>query len=244
MVGATLVLAYSGPFGTYRSLDFFGRFAYWGLAVGGIGLIMNSMAYYSLRLTLVQRASAVLRIIGWALVGSVPATLVMLALGKVFLDPEQRLEEFAPLYVKVLAINAVMCVADLRSLATARLNPAGISLSGTRDNAVSKHTRFMHKLCGKIGGELISLSKQDHYLEVTTTQGRQLVLEKISTVESVLADFPGVRLHRSHWAVTAHITELQRQGSSYVVILSDGRELPVSRTYLPAVRAVIGGQSA
>lgn len=244
VIAATLVLSYTGPFGTYRSLTFLPRLAYWGIAVAGIGFIMNSMAYYSLRLTAVQRASPALRLAGWAVIGSIPATFVMLALGHVFLDPLERLGYFFPLYLKVLAINAVMCVADLRPLAKAKPKSAENADADPRKSAASKHAKFLHRLCGKIGGELISLSKQDHYLEVTTTQGRQLILEKISTVETVLADYPGVRVHRSHWVVTAHITKLQRQGSSYVVVLSDGRELPVSRTYLPAVRQAIGGQSA
>ena len=63
---------------------------------------------------------------------------------------------------------------------------------------------------------------------------------KLAKATEQLATLPGVRLHRSHWAALNHIRRLQRRGSGHVVILSDGRELPVSRSYLSTVRNSLG----
>ena len=84
-------------------------------------------------------------------------------------------------------------------------------------------------------GEIISLSMKDHYVEVTTVTGAELLLLRFSDALGELGGLEGVRLHRSHWASAAHIASVKRQGNRRWGVLSDGRELPVSATYYEAV---------
>jgi DNA-binding LytR/AlgR family response regulator len=46
----------------------------------------------------------------------------------------------------------------------------------------------------------------------------------------------GLQVHRSHWVALDHIAAARREGARGVLTLVDGREIPVSRTYVPSLR--------
>ena len=54
-------------------------------------------------------------------------------------------------------------------------------------------------------------------------------LEEISSLN-------GWRIHRSHWVAEAGISDIKRENGKTIIATSDGADLPVSRTYLPALR--------
>ncbi|WP_415920072.1 LytTR family DNA-binding domain-containing protein [Tateyamaria sp. SN6-1] len=86
-------------------------------------------------------------------------------------------------------------------------------------------------------GALISLSAVDHYVEVTTTQGQELVLMRLADAMGETGDTPGLQIHRSHWVARDHVVSVTRGSGKATVHLSDGRDLPVSRANLPALKA-------
>ena len=97
-------------------------------------------------------------------------------------------------------------------------------------------SRMHDRLDEDMGEDIVSLSMQDHYVEVTTGAGRQLILMRLSDAMEELHPIQGVQLHRSHWAATQHLKRLEKDGARHVVHLKDGRSLPVSGTYLDGVR--------
>ncbi|MFD1342000.1 LytTR family DNA-binding domain-containing protein [Litorisediminicola beolgyonensis] len=88
--------------------------------------------------------------------------------------------------------------------------------------------------------EIMSVSMQDHYAEITTTAGAHLILMRMADALDLLDDTPGAQVHRSHWAATAHAQTLRRDGRKYELEMSDGRVLPVSGSYLDAARDLVG----
>ncbi|MGO7564996.1 LytTR family DNA-binding domain-containing protein, partial [Rhizobium johnstonii] len=52
-------------------------------------------------------------------------------------------------------------------------------------------------------GSLLRLSVQDHYTEVVTSRGRELVLLSFADALRENAATPGLRVHRSHWVADA-----------------------------------------
>ena len=50
----------------------------------------------------------------------------------------------------------------------------------------------------------------------------------------------GLQVHRSHWVARRHIAALRREKGRIILTLSNGRDIPVSRTYEQAV-AQAGG---
>lgn len=88
--------------------------------------------------------------------------------------------------------------------------------------------------------EIVSVSMQDHYAEITTTAGAHLILMRMADALDLLDDTPGAQVHRSHWAAAAHAQALRRDGRKYEIEMSDGRVLPVSGSYLDAARDLVG----
>lgn len=98
---------------------------------------------------------------------------------------------------------------------------------------------FFGRLPPEVGHELISLTMQDHYLKVRTDKGSCMILHRITDAETELEKFPGIRVHRSHWVALRHVCAVNSKGSARYVELSDGKKLPVSRTYLPKLRTAL-----
>lgn len=86
-------------------------------------------------------------------------------------------------------------------------------------------------------GALVSLSVQDHYVQIVTEKGREMVLMRLRDAVDETAPQPGLQVHRSHWVATDHITALRRRGDGAVITTSAGDDIPVSRSYMKAVRA-------
>ena len=49
----------------------------------------------------------------------------------------------------------------------------------------------------------------------------------------------GLQVHRSYWASHRHMRRLVRKEARTYLHLTGGKEIPVSRTYLAAVRATL-----
>ncbi len=240
---SAIVLTATGPFGTYDGLEFWPRLAYWTGAVAGVGIVMNVLAFASLKLKAVWRQPWPIRMLIWVIVGSIPGTFILAALGMVFLGNETLLQEATHrLYFKLCIISSAICLFDLRVFAMSgrKSEPKVVEKLIPVMPDQAQLWQFLNLLRPDIGSDVISISTQDHYLDVTTALGNDLVHGKLSEVAQKLETLPGVRLHRSHWAAVTHIQRLHRQGSGHIVCLSDGRELPVSRSQLPLVREALG----
>jgi DNA-binding LytR/AlgR family response regulator len=89
-------------------------------------------------------------------------------------------------------------------------------------------------------GALIRLTVRDHYTEVVTTRGRELILLRFSDALMEIGNTEGIRLHRSHWVAADHVAGLKRDNGKLFVVARDGMEMPVSRSYAEAVRRRFG----
>lgn len=90
-----------------------------------------------------------------------------------------------------------------------------------------------------LGDDILSMSAQDHYVEVVTTNGSHLLNGRLSDCVEALGPERGVQCHRSHWVARCQVRDIQRDGSAYVCVLSDGRQIPVSRRRATAMKAEI-----
>ncbi|MBB5573253.1 MULTISPECIES: LytTR family DNA-binding domain-containing protein [Rhizobium] len=89
-------------------------------------------------------------------------------------------------------------------------------------------------------GALVRLTVRDHYTEVVTTRGRELILLRFGDALTEIGNTEGIRLHRSHWIATEHVDRLKRDNGKLFVIARDGVEMPVSRSYVEAVQRRFG----
>lgn len=84
--------------------------------------------------------------------------------------------------------------------------------------------------------EIWSMSAEDHYLRVRTESGDALILMRLSDAVAACDGLDGARTHRSWWVARTAISDVRKGDGRGVLILKDGIEAPVSRTYYPALR--------
>jgi len=88
-------------------------------------------------------------------------------------------------------------------------------------------------------GNLLSMSAQDHYVEITTEKG--VHLHRMSLKEAIgrVRAEEGIRVHRSHWVAFAAMRSLDKSAERYTLLLSNGAIIPVSKSYADAVQGFL-----
>ncbi|MEM7724143.1 MAG: LytTR family DNA-binding domain-containing protein [Pseudomonadota bacterium] len=85
-------------------------------------------------------------------------------------------------------------------------------------------------------GPLLSLSVEDHYVRVRTTKGEQMLLMRLGDAIREAAPTPGLKVHRSHWVAMDAVTAARRDGDRAILTLSQGGDIPASRSHIPALK--------
>jgi hypothetical protein len=96
---------------------------------------------------------------------------------------------------------------------------------------------FIGKLPDHLGTELVSMSMQDHYVEVVTQKGREMIHSRFGDALASVTKHAGVQCHRSHWVALNAIAYSKLTGKDKHVRLEDGRKIPVSDSYVEKVQA-------
>ena len=128
---------------------------------------------------------------------------------------------------------------------TGRLAEAGpgYATADTGSPAVSnQHSQFFKRLSPEVGRDIVYLKVSGHYVEVTASGGSDMILMRLADAVDALGGL-GMQVHRSYWASFNHMRRLVRREGRMLLRLTDGREVPVSRPYLKAVRAVLPPQA-
>lgn len=228
LIAAALVLAISGPFGTLDSMSFGPRLAYWAITAPltfALGVWVS--LYLSERLRHAEPAWIVPLSVG--LGAGVSIALLVLLLNVLAFGPGFLTEaSLPPLLASVMATAAAIALV-LYFAGTAQQPP---------EPAQSQRQlpRLLQRLELEKRGRLISLTVQDHYVEVTTDKGSALVLMRLSDAIAETAPTRGLQVHRSHWVALDEITKAQRSGDKALLTLSDGRSLPASRSNIKALK--------
>ncbi len=97
--------------------------------------------------------------------------------------------------------------------------------------------KFMEQLPVEKRGKLLCLEMSDHYIKVYTDKGHHLVLMRFKDALSALSKFPGLQTHRSWWIAKDAVVTHKKDGRKILLVLSNKLEVPVSRTYMAALKA-------
>ncbi|WP_368187152.1 LytTR family DNA-binding domain-containing protein [Aestuariibius sp. HNIBRBA575] len=229
LMSAGVIFGIAGPFETHDKLSLLGRLIYWPVMVtltfftGAIGSIFAA-----------EPIRAKKKFPYWVSVaaGSVAAALLVLpevALVNwlVFGLDLADMKTMVMLWLEVLAV--AICVTF--TFAMIKLRIAKLTT-----DPVSATSRLLDRLPADKRGDLISLSATDHYVDVVTNKGGELLLIRLTDAIQEVPPTKGLRVHRSHWVALNQVTDAQQTNGKTVLRLSDGRDIPVSRTYLPAVK--------
>ena len=180
MAVAVLVLAVSGPFGTFAELGASERFAYWALVVAltyVLGQGSVTLVAEALRRRIVQFWP---RLIVAALVSSLPIGVVVVAINAGFyreLSVEFALKIWFYVAVVTLAVSVVLGATGMRMrqlLAEAAAPAVAPPPEKSSAPAILERVPLPQR------GRLLALVVEDHYVDIVTDRGKTLVLMRLA----------------------------------------------------------------
>jgi len=230
-VASTLAIIAS-PFGTHAGLSLEPRMLFWPLVIGvailvGIGLQLLLRRAYA---ALPARAAAVVLA---CLITLVLTPMFNLALGHVPADAPELVPHWARVggFILVAAIG----VSALCQLIMHRNQRAE---HGAKHAGKALHApRLLARIEPALRAPLVRLSGQDHYVEVSTEAGTARVLMRFADALREVEGVDGLQVHRSHWVARRAIIGTARNKSRHLLVLSDGTQVPLSKSFRQQVLA-------
>ena len=219
-IGVIIVCFLSGPFGTLESLPDGFRLIYWGsivLTTSLLGVWLHEGIRVRNRRSL-SKISAVSIVFGALVAGLV--ILISLSL----LQPIGKY----PGHMALLSYSfPSAAVIFFLSALVIHLRSTPVTTTGQKRAALLDRLEKYPE-----AEKILSLSAQDHYVEVTTELGAELCLLRLSDAISEVGAEDGFHIHRSHWVAKSAIVKLTTKGATGQVQLTDGRLLNVSQSRL------------
>ncbi|WP_238365001.1 LytTR family DNA-binding domain-containing protein [Mesobacterium pallidum] len=248
--GFFLALVVLAPFET-RDLAFWERVVFWAADISVVGFFMHVFIRTTVHAPRLRRLPHPLRMVLGSMAAAVPAGAGIIYLFLTIGRHETFPVHFAVLWAETSALGFLLFAIEYyiwprRTApapgpadkdAPAVLEPGPEPLSPVEPPAIP---RLAERLPPELReAPILSLSMQDHYVEVTTQDGAHLVLMRLSDAVDLLDGVPGARVHRSHWVSAGALAALEREGRRHAAVLRDGRRLPVSQSYLADAQALL-----
>lgn len=250
--GITFVAIGVGPFGTYETMTFWQRTIFWSLDILGCALIVVPILHVFYHSRIVSFIPTLPRFILGIALGALPAAGYISVLYGTVGDKLQITTPYPLLFVQVTIFSILLLLtefvlwpaligkrhekspeAEILPPETVGATPGSPPPAQTGDKTIPLMSRLPQNVRQ---GSIVSISMQDHYAEITLTSGKALILMRLSDAIDLLEGYSGVRVHRSHWVALDFLMSIERRDRGYRALLEDGRELPVSATYLEAAR--------
>ena len=242
-------LAYLGPFGTWDALGVLDRVAFWAIAVGVNWICANFVFAVTLRAFFAREWPPWAGVVLASVVSAVPGTAAVWMAAAVYLDYRfsgllQILRLYAQVAVLQVVIGTLVYYIIERSLRLRESASGSFSSSGGPGNAMPSEqapgvaaAALLARLPEPKRGELHHLRMQDHYIEVHTDKGMEMVLLRFRDALREVEGVDGMQVHRSHWVARAAVDAVERSGGRVTLRLVNGTRVPVSRSFVRALRA-------
>lgn len=242
-LGVVLLAIGVGPFGTYEAMTIWERTVFWTLDIMvGMAIIAGVLHvfYYSRLAALIPSYP---RFFLGIVLGALPGVAFVTVLYGTIGNDLEISTPFPLLYVQVTIFSTVLLLTEFLLWpavvgTSSKPTPARPSSAPEKTDVPrsSEPTALLSRLPPEHrDSEIISISMQDHYAEVSTTTGQALILMRLGDAVDLLEGYPGVRVHRSHCVATKFVEKTEKIGRRLEVVLSDGRHLPIGNTYIKAV---------
>jgi hypothetical protein len=221
-------LGFAGPFGSFRSVAYPQRCAFWFGCVA-TGYVLAIAALQLLR-PMTTRLPKIVVILVVGLISTLPMMFVVAwALGVVLPGRTTPPEQLVSLYLSVASVQLIIAgIATWPFLTVGRAAPQADDIDADP---------FFARVPGRLGRELLALEAQDHYLLVHTRQGSALISMQLSEAVRILPPQLGFQTHRRWWVARKEIAQVRRDGHQTLIELTGGLTVPVGRTYLASVRS-------
>ena len=243
------LLAYLGPFGTWASLAFSDRLMFWTTTVGANWIIAHVVFATAIRTFRARRWATWIGLGLAAFVAALPGTGVVWLTLDVFLAYRPSdLSDAAHLLSQVFVLHLI--VGPLVFHLVERTRRRGDTKRGIEDESLgpeestdavtraASEAPLLARLPAYSRAELLHLRMQDHYVEVHTSTGRELLLLRFRDALREVEEVNGLQVHRSHWVARNAVAGVERRGGGrFALRLVNGTSVPVSRSFAPVLRS-------
>lgn len=228
-----LIFWVTGPYGTSDRLAAIPRLGFWlvlhavawGIAVVTI-VVVNTLFLHRLPSLLARMA------LGTVIAG-VPVGLATEAISLMTFGGTPTMSTIVESIASGLLLCALFCALTFMTMSSKQAE----TLSPAPTPEERAEVPLLRRLKPENRGAILHMTVADHYTEVTTSRGRELILLRFSDAIEELGATPGLQVHRSHFVADSHVERLLRADGRLAILLKDGREIPVSRSRIEAVRA-------
>jgi len=220
----TLIVAVTGPFGTYDEGGVCLRLVYWSVA-NTVALLIAFGLKYAVRGLLITRQFWVGEIN--IVVGTTLIFTPFLYVWTVFWFPD--LSDDPPDIVMMGANVLLICAV----ISTLRYGfPFLMSLTGP-PVPVQPLPRLVDRLPETVRGPVIRLEGEGHFVLIVTRNGQARVRLRLGDAVREMDAVRGHWVHRSHWVAAEAIAGAADDTARSHLFLSNGDQVPISRTYKP-----------
>ncbi len=224
-LAVTAICVVAGPFNTYENLSLIARIPYWaGIVAFSIVTAISVRVFVSDHPALTNVPKA-LKVAGSTLLIALFIAMFLYVLNSLIWTDIPSLPDYWSYLAVTVPVSLAVSIAV--SLFSATPEPA----SGNAE------VPFLKRLPVHLGTDLVSLSVRDHYVEAVTTRGCQLLLMRFADAITELGNYDGLQIHRSHWVAADAVAGTRRRSGKLMIVLRDGRALPVSRSRVVIVRS-------
>ena len=239
------LLVYLGPFGTWALLPVSERLPFW-LTTVGANWIVGYIAFSVTSLKFRERGwSAWAGFVLAAAVAALPGTGTVWLAVAVYMDYRPTsVSGVAGLYGQVFVLHLIIGSLVFR-LIDGALRRRGVKEesppSGGSAEPASRpppEAALLARLPARSRAELLHLRMQDHYVEVHTAAGSEMLLLRFRDALSEVEGVNGLQVHRSHWVARNAVAGVERRGGGRIALrLVNGSRVPVSRSFAPLLRS-------
>ncbi|WP_084450642.1 LytTR family DNA-binding domain-containing protein [Gemmobacter nectariphilus] len=227
----TTMMALAGPFGSYEQVPLHQRLAVW-VVITALAIVLTTairvVVYSCWKVQDYWRGGTLTALIA-ALVLTLPLYRLAQVSGDAYLTmPPGLIEIGGFIFCLTMGVNALRHGLETGGVA---------GFVDSDDEPAPILPRLTLRLPEECRGPVLRISGRDHYVDVTTTCGEASLLMRFSDALAELEGVDGMQVHRSHWVAADAVIGGGREGGRIFLRLTDGGQVPVSRTYMAEVEA-------
>jgi len=225
--GMIVLFTLVGPFGTFDKLSLPMRLLYWTTTMTGTWLI-TMITVGLTKVLLPKNIPAAVMMLTGSSIAAFPNAAYLDIVIHWFLQLPPDLG-FWYQFIYALPISIVFGMIVLFALASE-------FKEAESEPGLAAENPLIARLPHAKRGPVMHLSMQDHYVQVTTTHGSELVLMRMADAVHAMDGQNGLQIHRSHWIARDHVADTRREKGQPIVVMKDDSEFPVSRSFTKAAK--------
>ena len=94
-----------------------------------------------------------------------------------------------------------------------------------------------------VANDVLCLQMEDHYVRIHRAHGSTIELMPMKAAIARYGRADGLRVHRSWWVARDAVRKVEQQGRNWRLVLNNGLVVPIARSSIATVRALIATSS-